>query len=248
MAHDPDLSSLLVTAAMDQFLSPKAFGESFESVRELTDTARKAKAIRLPVEAGTRVMFTGGLGAYLGYDDAPAGGTLGTVISVKSATGNITAHDGRVFVEWDSGGARSIHADHLRLAPTTKQAGRDRFQDMDGHSFDVGSKVEYWPRGEFGGSGTIVGVDGKMVLFGTPGGRNPAAVSPKEIRVAHGGRSASDTSTFRVASLGDLTDFLKLANNALIQKSTRDLWSLKQDASGFVIERLFDDAGDPLKG
>jgi hypothetical protein len=179
MAHDPDLSSLFVTAAMDSFLSPKAFGESFESVRELTDTVRKAKAIRLPVEAGTRVMFAGGLGAYLGYDDAPAEGTLGTVISVKSATGNITAHDGRVFVEWDGGGARSIHADHLRLAPNT---------------------------------------------------------------------SAKTANSIRVSSLGDLTDFLKVANNALIHKSTRDLWSLKQDASGFVIERLFDDAGDPLKG
>ena len=179
MSHDPDLSSLFITAAMDTFLSSKAFGESFETVRELTDTVRHAKALRLPVEAGTRVMFAGGLGAYLGYDDAPPEGTLGTVISVKSATGNITAHDGRVFVEWDGGGSRSIHADHLRLAPTgTKRTG----------------------------------------------------------------------SSFRVASLGDLTEFFKVANNTLIHKSTRDLWSLKQDATGFVIERLFDEAGDPLKG
>ena len=179
MSNDPDLSSLFVTAAMDTFLSSKALGESFANVRELTDRARQAKALRLPVEAGTRVVFAGGLGAYLGYDNPPAEGTLGTVISVKSATGNITAHEDRVFVEWDGGGSRSIHAEHLRVAPST---------------------------------------------------------SPKTATV------------LRVASLGDLTDFLKVANNALIQKSTRDLWSLKQDATGFVIERLFDDAGDPLKG
>jgi hypothetical protein len=52
----------------------------------------------------------------------------------------------------------------------------------------------------------------------------------------------------RVASLGDLTEFLKLADDTLIHRSTRDLWSFRRDGGDFVIERLFDEVGEPLKG
>ncbi len=53
----------------------------------------------------------------------------------------------------------------------------------------------------------------------------------------------------RVASLGDLTQFLKRADGKLIHKSTNDLWSYSKDADGnFLVERLFDDEGEPLKG
>jgi hypothetical protein len=56
------------------------------------------------------------------------------------------------------------------------------------------------------------------------------------------------TATFRVASLGDLTDFLKVASGALVHKSTKDLWSYSKDADGnFLVSRLFDDEGEPLK-
>ena len=56
------------------------------------------------------------------------------------------------------------------------------------------------------------------------------------------------TSSFRVASLGDLTDFLKVSNGALVHKSTKDLWSYSKDADGnFLVSRLFDDEGEPLK-
>lgn len=56
-------------------------------------------------------------------------------------------------------------------------------------------------------------------------------------------------SPIRVASLGDLTQFLKRADGKLIHKSTNDLWSYSKDADGnFLVERLFDDEGEPLKG
>ena len=56
------------------------------------------------------------------------------------------------------------------------------------------------------------------------------------------------TAMFRVASLGDLTDFLKVSNGALVHKSTKDLWSYSKDADGnFLVSRLFDDEGEPLK-
>jgi len=51
----------------------------------------------------------------------------------------------------------------------------------------------------------------------------------------------------RVASLRDLKGFTRIASDTLIRKSEKDLWSLKQTDDGdWVIERLFDDDGNPL--
>jgi hypothetical protein len=53
----------------------------------------------------------------------------------------------------------------------------------------------------------------------------------------------------KVASLGDISSFIRLSSEQLIHKSQRDLWSLKREADGsYFIERLFDDNGEPLKG
>lgn len=57
------------------------------------------------------------------------------------------------------------------------------------------------------------------------------------------------TGRAKVASLQDLTGFLRLSSETLIHKSNNDLWSLKKEADGnYFIERLFDDNGEPLKG
>jgi len=62
------------------------------------------------------------------------------------------------------------------------------------------------------------------------------------------GRIPLSQTRIRVASLGDLTSFLKLADNTLVHKSTQDLWSFGKDADGsLLVERLFDDNGKPLK-
>ena len=54
--------------------------------------------------------------------------------------------------------------------------------------------------------------------------------------------------SFKVASLGDLTNFLKVAEGKLVHKSTKDLWSFQKDADGNItVERLYDDNGEPLK-
>jgi len=42
-------------------------------------------------------------------------------------------------------------------------------------------------------------------------------------------------------------DFVKLAEDTLVHKATKDLWGLRQDVNGYVIERLFNDDGSPLK-
>lgn len=53
----------------------------------------------------------------------------------------------------------------------------------------------------------------------------------------------------RVASLQQLDGFIRLSADTLINKSDRDLWSIRKDAEGgMTIERMFDDNGTPLKG
>lgn len=168
--------------SMDDFLSGKGLeGEAFTGVRALTDKYRAANALPLPVEAGTRVEFQGNVGAVLAYDDPPIPGSQGTVVTVRSATGDLTEHAGKVFVQWDDGKFRAIHAEHLRAAQKMKRRGGMRTR-------------------------------------------------------------------IRVASLGDITDFLKVAEDTLIHRSTKDLWSFRQDGQEYVIERLFDATGEPLKG
>jgi hypothetical protein len=187
-----------VPGAVDQRLAGKAHGESFESVRTLTDRHREANALPLPVPAGTRVSFTGSLGAYMSSDNLPPKGVEGEVVNVRSANGDVTSHNGKVFVKWDDGDFRPIHAEYLRKAKQT---------------------------------------------------------APRKASVRHGdptsvtGRIAKNVTRIRVASLGDLTSFLKVAEGTLVHKSTNDLWSFTKDADGgLVVERLFDDSGEPLKG
>ncbi len=45
----------------------------------------------------------------------------------------------------------------------------------------------------------------------------------------------------KLASLGDLSNFIKIGKDTLIHKSEKDLWKLTTDKSGnYVIERLFE--------
>lgn len=165
--------------SMDNFLNGRSIeAGDFDDVRAITDKGREANALTLPVKAGTEVQFVGNLGSVLAYSDPPRPGSTGTVVAVKSATGMVTAHDGKVFVQWSDGQLRTVHAAHLRL---------------------VGKPVK----------------------------RTGNAV--------------------RVASL-DLTEFLKMSSDTLVHKATRDLWSFRHDGGAFVLERLFDSAGEPIKG
>lgn len=61
--------------------------------------------------------------------------------------------------------------------------------------------------------------------------------------------TASTVNRIRVASLGDLSDFLRVAgtDSTLVHKATKDLWSVRRDGADYVIERLFDDTGSPVK-
>ncbi|MCH8517855.1 MAG: hypothetical protein LAT68_16175 [Cyclobacteriaceae bacterium] len=163
---------------MDQHLSDGAFSDpSFTSMRSLTDKERSANSLSLPVDSGVRVSFNSNVGAILSYDNPPRDGSKGTVVTVRSSSlGDITSHEGMVFVKWDDGKFGAFDPVHLR---------RDS-------------------------------------------------------------QKTSSSSTMRVSCLGDLSDFMKSGSD-LVHKATKDLWSLKKDGDDYVIERLFDDSGEPLK-
>ena len=174
--------AFVVESAIDQHLRGKTLdGHQNRSMQDLTDKYRAANALRLPVDAGTRVSFIANLGSVLSYSDIPGDGMEGTVVTVKTGAGHTTSLDERVFVQWDDGKFRPILAEHLRPAKSSaKQAANVR-----------------------------------MV----------------------------------VSDLGDLSGFFMAGarEDELIHKSTQDLWAFKQDGEQYVIERLFDDTGTPLK-
>lgn len=399
-------SSQLLTGSMDSLLSGRANGEDFEKMRVLTDTYREANALELPVEAGTKVSFIGTLGAYMAYDNPPPEGSVGEVVQVKSANGDITHNDGKVFIQWDDGEFRPVHAEHLRLAsvksektaPTSKTARDQTLMTWTYHGSDGdGGKTttivaeikvdgrgnllleENYKQEDWGGAparshstekrlGTVRDPDlqtasrifsdkkkgwtakGRRLrspiqylkkVLGEQSGRlasdikqqfekikgmaekkpdndflksllkqmadkgfaptdkQMAVVKKIEKEIEQQGqmkkelgalvkkkgefdaseigeekkgpiesdsdepfmkghftqtdqgeltRAIKNGSQFRVASLGDLTDFLKVAEGQLIHRSTQDLWNVVADGEGFTITRLFDDNGNPLKG
>ncbi|NQX96085.1 MAG: hypothetical protein HRT64_14420, partial [Erythrobacter sp.] len=52
----------------------------------------------------------------------------------------------------------------------------------------------------------------------------------------------------RVAPVRQLQGFRRVANDTLVRKSENDMWKLRQSEDGdWVVERLFDENGDPLK-
>ena len=74
------------------------------------------------------------------------------------------------------------------------------------------------------------------------------AFYPQHLKYATNTRTAKAV-VRHVASLGDLSEFMlsKEASDELIHKATKDLWSFKKNGDQYVLERLFDDSGLPLK-
>jgi len=75
-------------------------------------------------------------------------------------------------------------------------------------------------------------------------------VDPEYLRRAAGNTKLASSFTRRVSNLGDLSGFLRWGSDdsELVHKATRDLWSFETGNKGeFVISRLFDDTGEPLK-
>lgn len=123
---------------------------------------------------------------------------------------------------------------------------------------NIGSVLQYTDPPEDGAEGTIVMVrtaEGDQtslngfVFVKFDNGRF-LQVDPEFLRPSSGGTKFASNFTRRVSSLGDLSGFLRWGSddNELVHKATRDLWSFETTPQGdFVISRLFDDSGEPLK-
>jgi len=72
----------------------------------------------------------------------------------------------------------------------------------------------------------------------------------QHLRPSNSSSKTASTFQMRASNLGDLTSFFLYAedkNADLIHKSTKDLWKFEEKGGEYVISRLFDPEGDPLK-
>lgn len=117
---EDDLSWGETGGAIDYVLQGRTIeGAETTSIRALTEANRMKGALTLPVEVGTRVMFVANLGSVLAYSDIPGDKMAGTVIKVRSASGDVTSSESGVHVLWDDGQFRAIQAEHLRPAKSS---------------------------------------------------------------------------------------------------------------------------------
>lgn len=76
------------------------------------------------------------------------------------------------------------------------------------------------------------------------------AMHREHLRKAKSNKKLASNFVRTALSLGDLTGFFHASqeDNDLVHKATKDLWSFTKSPDGaFVISRLFDETGDPLK-
>lgn len=95
------------TASMDAVLNTK--------ISDLTDKKRAGK--RIAFTEGTRVVVNTNNGVII-PTQVPMSGTKGTVVSVKTASGDVTSLGGEVFVNFDGRGSKidRVPVDFLRTA------------------------------------------------------------------------------------------------------------------------------------
>jgi len=123
---------------------------------------------------------------------------------------------------------------------------------------NIGSVLTYDNVPGDGVEGTVIKIksaDGKTTAHGgrvfvswDDGAFRP--VLAEHLRPAKANKRVAGNVALRVATFGDLTAFftpMTGSSDELVHKATKDLWSFRQDGDGFVIERLFNDSGAPLK-
>lgn len=109
-------------SALDRHLEGREIGDKYTTaLQDLTDKGRMARALPLPQEAGVRVSFMMNVGAVLTYDDLPADRLEGTIVTVRTGSGDTTHMDGSAFVLFDDGKLRAIRAEHLQLAKSSNK-------------------------------------------------------------------------------------------------------------------------------
>lgn len=67
--------------------------------------------------------------------------------------------------------------------------------------------------------------------------------------IHRGIKCPNNSNKIKVASISDLYSFSRVSQDTLIHKSSKELWSISMDKDGStVIEKLFDDNGNPVEG
>jgi len=101
------------------------------------------------------------------------------------------------------------------------------------------------------GSGVTTHMDDRLFVLWDDGKFRD--IKAEHLRLARGSKRASNVRMV-VADLGDISSFFSpvasitgSAGDELVHMSTKDLWAVKQEGGNFVIERLFDTTGNPLK-
>ena len=116
--------SNLKTSSMDSVLETR--------IGDLTDRGRKNKRKALNFEDGMRVVAYTNNGAVI-PGQLPKSGTKGTVVSVKTATGDVVSLDGEIFVKFDSRDKIDrIPANFLRVASMKVSNINDHFIVLSG--------------------------------------------------------------------------------------------------------------------
>lgn len=176
-----EMMFVAASGEMERFLSDRS--PTHKNVRALLSPRNTPllSDLKKPLMAGMRVAFVETTNSLLVYPTAPGAGVAGTVVRVRTSSGDGTVHGGMAHVRWDTGKFQSVFLEHLTFAPKSARAAQIRVASRVGNVLDI----------------------------------------PKFFRVA--------------------------ANGDLIQKSSQDLWSLRETGGSYVIERLFDVSGGPLK-
>ncbi len=124
---------------------------------------------------------------------------------------------------------------------------------------NVGSVLTYDDVPGDGVEGTIIKIksggtkvtshDGLVFVAWDDGKFRP--ILPQHLRPASSNRRMASNFAVRVAHFGLVKQFFShhaAGGDELVHRATKDLWSFRKDESdGFVIERLFDYRGEPLK-
>lgn len=113
------------TSSMDAVLNTK--------ISDLTDTGRKAK--RINFKEGTRVAVNTNNGVVI-PTQVPMSGTKGTVVAVRTASGEVTSMGGEVFVKFDGRDAKidRIPAEFLQVVSMRVASIDDHFVILSGPS------------------------------------------------------------------------------------------------------------------
>lgn len=122
------------TASMDEVLSTK--------ISDLTDYGRKAHKDTSSFTDGMRVYATTNNGLLI-PNTLPSAGSKGTVVSVRTASGDVTSMEGEVFVQWDGRGNKidRVPVNFIRVA-SMRVANLDNFIVLSGPSLTIPNSTQ----------------------------------------------------------------------------------------------------------